>query len=288
MRARKIKRYTKEQRHFVEKEKIEKYLNCSICQDIFDDPYRITCGHTFCKKCLNQWEKKSNNDLCPLCRNEYVRNFSGKDLIAQSIINDAIVTCIYKGCPWKEKLSALQNHIQNCLFEPEKLPTFMKQSNFFENENENRIEKNIKLDENDEEEIGICSFNYNSSIKERIFSRNPNLVKKLFGEDKKEKDKDDKNKDKKEKISENDDVNDFYNFLLLDNKDNGNTSKINIVDNKSKQKEIDNSKDNYKENNNENEQNLQGSSSIMNIFINPTITLPPNAFLNKKFEREKN
>ena len=153
----------------------------------------------------------------------------------------------------------------------------MKQSNFFENENENRIEKNIKLDENDEEEIdNICSFNYNSSIKERIFSRNPNLVKKLFGED------------KKEKISENDDVNDFYNFLLLDNKDNGNTSKINIVDNKSKQKEIDNSKDNYKENNNENEQNLQGSSSIMNIFINPTITLPPNAFLNKKFEREKN
>ena len=165
----------------------------------------------------------------------------------------------------------------------------MKQSNFFENENENRIEKNIKLDENDEEEIdNICSFNYNSSIKERIFSRNPNLVKKLFGEDKKEKDKDDKNKGKKEKISENDDVNDFYNFLLLDNKDNGNTSKINIVDNKSKQKEIDNSKDNYKENNNENEQNLQGSSSIMNIFINPTITLPPNAFLNKKFEREKN
>ena len=32
------------------------------------------------------------------------------------MINEAIVTCIYKGCPWKEKLSNLYDHIQNCLF----------------------------------------------------------------------------------------------------------------------------------------------------------------------------
>ena len=282
MKSRKIKKYTKEQRFFVEKEKIEKYLNCPICQEIFDDPYRITCGHTFCKKCLNQWEKKSNNDVCPLCRNEYIKNFSGKDLIAQSIINDAIVTCIYKGCPWKEKLSGLQNHIQNCLFDPGKLPNFMKQANFFEKENKNQ--NNIKLDENEEELGNICSFNYNSSIKERIFSRNPNLVQKLFGEDNKEKNKGDEYevKQKKEKISENDDVNDFYNFLLIDNKDN-NISKIDTINNKEQEKNI---PKNNKEKNNENEPNLQGSSSIMNIFINPTITLSSNNFLNKKIDKE--
>ena len=31
-----MRKYTKEQRYFVEKEKIEKYLTCPICQDIFD------------------------------------------------------------------------------------------------------------------------------------------------------------------------------------------------------------------------------------------------------------
>lgn len=275
------KKYTKEQRHFVEKEKIEKCLICSICQDIFDDPYRITCGHTFCKKCLNDWEKKSRNELCPLCRNYYVKNFSGKDLIAQSLINESKVTCIYKGCPWKDKLSNLYYHIQNCLFEPGKLPDFMKNENFFEKDNSNKkTEKKGNLEESEENIGNICSFNYTSSIKERIFSRNPNLITKIFEE--KEEDKIKKEteaiKENNEKISENEDVNDLYNLLLLNN---DNKSKKNIIENKGKQDDK-----NKENNNNENQQNLQGSS-ILNIFINPTITLNKNSFLNKKIERNE-
>ena len=282
MKSKKIKKYTKDQRYFVEKEKIEKYLTCSICQDIFDDPFRLTCGHTFCKKCLNEWEKKSNSELCPLCRNYHVKNFSGKDLIAQSIINDSIVTCIYKGCPWKDKLSNLHNHIQNCLFEPTKLPIFMKTEKFFETDKVNKkSDKKEKLEESEENLGNICSFNYTFSIKERIFSRNPNLIMKLF--EKKDENKGEKElekiKEKNEKISENEDVNDMYNFLLSNN----NNSKINIIDSKEK----DNQEDKNKENNNENEPNLQGSSSIMNIFINPTIKFEANNFLNKKTNRKK-
>ena len=101
-------KYKKEQIHFTEKEKLEKYLSCPICQEIFDEPIRITCGHTFCRKCIIQWEKKSHNYQCPLCRDEYDPAYSGKDLLAQNIINDAYVTCIYKGCPWKEKFVEFQ------------------------------------------------------------------------------------------------------------------------------------------------------------------------------------
>ena len=276
------KKYRKDQRYFVEKEKIEKYLTCSICQEIFDDPFRITCGHTFCKKCLNEWEKKSKNSLCPLCREEYIENFSGKDLIAQSMINDALVTCIYKGCPWKEKLSNLYNHIQNCLFEPGKLPTFMKKTDFFEKDKNPKKEKNPQIEESEDDLGNICSFNYTSSIKERIFARNPNLVEKLFGEENKEKKDNEKNKEKNEKIekiSENEDVNEFYN-LLFDNKNNDN-NKIKIIDNKKK----DNSGNSNNENINENENKLQGSS-VLNIFLNPTITFDPNSFLNKKTDRD--
>lgn len=280
MKSKQIKKYRKEQRFFAEKEKIEKYLTCPICQEIFDDPYRITCGHTFCKKCLIQWEKKSNDTVCPLCREEYLNNLSGKDLIAQAMINDAIVTCIYKGCPWKEKLSNLEHHIQTCLFEPGKLPKFMKETNFFKTDN---IKKpKTKKDENEEEEIdNICSFNYTSSIKERVFSRNPILVQKLFGEEKKEKKEDIKKIEIKEKISDNDEVNDLYNILSFSKqKIDINNLKINLVDNKEKDDEKN------KENTNENGQNLQGSS-IMNIFISPNITIAPNSFLCKKKERNE-
>ena len=274
--------YKKDQIHFLEKEKLEKYLSCPICQEILEEPTRITCGHTFCNKCISQWEKKSHNFQCPLCREYYDPDYSGKDLLAQNMINDANVSCIYKGCPWKDKLVNLNNHIQNCLFNPKKLPKFMKISNWFkdnnkEKENENEQDNKNKTDEEEDNPLAnLCSFNYTSSIKERVFSRNPNLVLKLF-----DKEGNDENiKEKKfikniEKISDNDEVNEIYNCLILD-EDKENNSK-------NKEKE----KDKEKENKSENEQgkSLQGSS-IMNIFISPNITISQNDFLGNKTDRE--
>ena len=53
----KVTKYKKEQINYIEKEKLEKYLSCPICQDILEEPTRITCGHTFCLKCLLNWKK---------------------------------------------------------------------------------------------------------------------------------------------------------------------------------------------------------------------------------------
>ena len=276
--------YKKDQIHFLEKEKLEKYLSCPICQEILEEPTRITCGHTFCNKCISQWEKKSHNFQCPLCREYYDPDYSGKDLLAQNMINDANVSCIYKGCPWKDKLVNLNNHIQNCLFNPKKLPKFMKISNWFkdnnkEKENENEQDNKNKTDEEEDNPLAnLCSFNYTSSIKERVFSRNPNLVLKLFDKEGNDENIKEKNILKNiEKISDNDEVNEIYNCLILD-EDKENNSK-----NKEKEKE----KDKEKENKSENEQgkSLQGSS-IMNIFISPNITISQNDFLGNKTERD--
>ena len=274
--------YKKDQIHFLEKEKLEKYLSCPICQEILEEPTRITCGHTFCNKCISQWEKKSHNFQCPLCREYYDPDYSGKDLLAQNMINDANVSCIYKGCPWKDKLVNLNNHIQNCLFNPKKLPKFMKISNWFkdnnkEKENENEQDNKNKTDEEEDNPLAnLCSFNYTSSIKERVFSRNPNLVLKLFDKEGNDENIKEKNTPKNtEKISDNDEVNEIYNCLILD-EDKENNSK-------NKEKE----KDKEKENKSENEQgkSLQGSS-IMNIFISPNITISQNDFLGNKTERD--
>ena len=274
----KVTKYKKDQINYIEKEKLEKYLSCPICQDIFEEPTRITCGHTFCLKCLTQWEKKSHNYQCPLCRENYDPNYSGKDLLAQNMLNDANVTCIYKGCPWKSKLVNLNNHIQKCLFNTTKLPKFMKITNWFkekEKEKENIDNKNKNEEEEENNTIeNLCSFNYTSSIKERVFSRNPNLVLKIFDKEKnKENIQEPKIIKNIEKISENDEVNEIYNCLISDD-----NNKENINENKEKEKE----------NKSENEQgkSLQGSS-IMNIFINPNITIYPNNFLGNKTEREE-
>ena len=268
--------YKKEQINFLEKEKLEKYLSCPICQELFEEPTRITCGHTFCNKCIVQWEKKSRNFQCPLCRESYEPAYSGKDLLAQNMLNDANVTCIYKGCPWKNKLVDLNNHIQNCLFNPKKLPKLI--TNWFkdnnkEKEKEKETDKKNKVEDDEEDNetlANLCSFNYTSSIKERVFSRNPNLVLKLFDkEENKEKVKEEKIGKNIEKISDNDEVNEIYNCLLFGSD----------KENKGHSKE--------KENKNENEQgkSLQGSS-IMNIFISPNITISSGDFLGNKTERD--
>nr|XP_054774089.1 E3 ubiquitin-protein ligase TRIM71-like [Lytechinus pictus] len=60
-----------------EKIEIEKASNssqnlvCPLCLDIFDKPTILTCGHTFCRKCLKKYDlthQDIDHMVCPLCR----------------------------------------------------------------------------------------------------------------------------------------------------------------------------------------------------------------------------
>ncbi|XP_059186965.1 E3 ubiquitin-protein ligase TRIM39-like [Centropristis striata] len=41
---------------------------CSICLDVFTDPVTTSCGHNFCKTCINTHWKNNDQCLCPLCK----------------------------------------------------------------------------------------------------------------------------------------------------------------------------------------------------------------------------
>ncbi|CZR59208.1 related to ATP-dependent protease (CrgA) [Phialocephala subalpina] len=41
-------------------------LDCQICRNIYLDPYTTTCGHTFCRKCIQS--VLENTLFCPTCR----------------------------------------------------------------------------------------------------------------------------------------------------------------------------------------------------------------------------
>ncbi|XP_035276454.1 zinc-binding protein A33-like [Anguilla anguilla] len=47
---------------------LEEELSCPVCTEIFRDPVLLSCSHSFCKACLQQyWEQKGSRE-CPVCR----------------------------------------------------------------------------------------------------------------------------------------------------------------------------------------------------------------------------
>ncbi|KAM9359725.1 zinc-binding protein A33-like [Symphorus nematophorus] len=44
---------------------------CSICLDVFTDPVTTSCGHNFCKNCINVHWDTNDQYLCPMCKNVF-------------------------------------------------------------------------------------------------------------------------------------------------------------------------------------------------------------------------
>ncbi|XP_047204290.1 zinc-binding protein A33-like [Girardinichthys multiradiatus] len=63
----------------------EKDLTCTLCCNIFKDPVKLECSHSFCKDCLQtEWAEKQTRQ-CPLCQEMSLlrdppRNFMMKNL----------------------------------------------------------------------------------------------------------------------------------------------------------------------------------------------------------------
>ncbi|XP_059211708.1 E3 ubiquitin-protein ligase TRIM35-like [Centropristis striata] len=64
--------------------RLEDDLCCSVCHDIFKDPVILSCGHSFCKDCLQScWTEKQTRE-CPVCKRRASKepplNFALKNL----------------------------------------------------------------------------------------------------------------------------------------------------------------------------------------------------------------
>src|SRR4029434_3596612 len=46
----------------------EEDFSCPVCCDIFKDPVVLSCSHSFCKACLQQYWGTKGSRECPVCR----------------------------------------------------------------------------------------------------------------------------------------------------------------------------------------------------------------------------
>ncbi|XP_063055723.1 tripartite motif containing 35-28 [Engraulis encrasicolus] len=63
-------------------------FTCPICKNIFDDPVLLSCTHSFCKACLEQYWKSTSRKLCAVCR----QDCSKEQPIPNRALKDAIET----------------------------------------------------------------------------------------------------------------------------------------------------------------------------------------------------
>ncbi|XP_062390842.1 E3 ubiquitin-protein ligase TRIM35-like isoform X2 [Sardina pilchardus] len=55
-------------------------LSCPICCDIFKDPLLLTCSHSICKACLQQFWKTKGSRECPVCRRRSSKEIPPRNL----------------------------------------------------------------------------------------------------------------------------------------------------------------------------------------------------------------
>ncbi|KAL0966918.1 hypothetical protein UPYG_G00302260 [Umbra pygmaea] len=85
-------------------------LSCPICVDIYKDPVLLSCGHSFCKTCLQEYSEQESLE-CPTCRKTSVNelghpnialkslceSFSQSQLVSQSASERSEVLCSLHG-----------------------------------------------------------------------------------------------------------------------------------------------------------------------------------------------
>ncbi|XP_033973051.1 E3 ubiquitin-protein ligase TRIM39-like [Trematomus bernacchii] len=65
--------------------RLEEDFCCTVCHDIFKDPVVLSCSHSFCRDCVQNWWTEKVIKECPLCKRRHSRdilppNFALKNL----------------------------------------------------------------------------------------------------------------------------------------------------------------------------------------------------------------
>ncbi|XP_048056477.1 E3 ubiquitin-protein ligase TRIM35-like [Megalobrama amblycephala] len=60
-------------------------FSCPVCFDILKDPVLLSCNHSICKECLQQFWRTKNTQECPVCRRRSSRDDSPNNLALKNL-----------------------------------------------------------------------------------------------------------------------------------------------------------------------------------------------------------
>nr|XP_001921639.2 tripartite motif-containing protein 35 [Danio rerio] len=60
-------------------------FSCPVCCEIFKDPVFLSCSHSFCKKCLQQYWSTTETEECPVCRRKSSRDDPPINLVLRNL-----------------------------------------------------------------------------------------------------------------------------------------------------------------------------------------------------------
>ncbi len=59
--------------------------NCPVCYDIFKTPVILSCSHSVCKECLQQFWRTKKTQECPVCRRRSSKEIIPLNLALQNL-----------------------------------------------------------------------------------------------------------------------------------------------------------------------------------------------------------
>src|SRR4029434_5579031 len=63
----------------------EEDFSCPVCCDIFKDPVVLSCSHSLCKACLQQFWKTKISRECPVCRRRSSKEHTPPNLVLKNL-----------------------------------------------------------------------------------------------------------------------------------------------------------------------------------------------------------
>ncbi|KAK9369433.1 hypothetical protein V1509DRAFT_619404 [Lipomyces kononenkoae] len=108
--------------HYVDD--VSKSMLCPICYSVFVEPYSTSCGHTFCRTCIEDALDKSSS-VCPVDRANLCKtDIRPSPIVLYNLIDELRVYCYNKnkGCTAVLGRTLIQNHFNECPYAQVKCP----------------------------------------------------------------------------------------------------------------------------------------------------------------------
>ncbi|KAG9269275.1 E3 ubiquitin-protein ligase TRIM39-like [Astyanax mexicanus] len=87
----------------------EEELSCPVCCEIFRDPVVLSCSHSVCRTCLQQFWKTKGSQECPVCRRRSSRSEPPCNLVLKNVCEAFLESRSQRSSAGSEGVCSLHN-----------------------------------------------------------------------------------------------------------------------------------------------------------------------------------